>query len=1124
MKKNNVFKANAARRHERMVIAAWLVLFLTISMMAESVVFSISATGSGETARVLVDPEINYIPLLNDTFTISVKIVNVTGLYAFEIQFTWNPELIRHVSHVVKIPVETYPDGVLHKGSLGITELANQLDENASMPWSEPGTRYWAGFSSKGEAESFSGSGTVFEMTFRVVGKGYCPLEILFSELSDKDAQPIYHEVTNGLFSTARERASISEVKAFYTLESFFLGNMTDLVPPNQYFVKGDNIDKVKFSIYINGAEQVHTDMFPDAEGWYSSEEYDMAEVTSNLTITAFNEVGEWVQETVDTNVFETPFWLREVINLALGNEHIEITTDPGSGFNNVWKLSATFQWPENPFKGEVDLSSLPLIGGKYGVSAGFGFGLSLASDRTVTAEGSGSFKVTIADQEAGANIGAEASIKIGDSITLEDFVINVQGNIKIPIKQKYKWDVWRFSIGVEVGIDFEADASFSFHIEEATGDGTFCDGFDWVRTANDIRFTLHPYAAASVGIGELRIDGEGVVTFTVNVPEPYFTYPDDLNVEATIKLTLKTFLGTCEWTVLKYSSGSPVEWSVNASGRGWINRTWATGDYAQYVWMENTTAGNFLENVYLYANPSVASTSETVMMVWTHDDLSKPYIQGYEVYYSLWNPETGVWSPPSPVTDNTIPEDAVTVKFDASGNAVAVWSQINNPSLSESVDPFSLLNQTELAYAVWNHTTGLWSEPVLITNDYAYDYSPLLISDPDGNLMVTWLVDQDCNSSTIDDLCIYSSTWNGEQWSNPAFVANPGLISSPIQAAYLRGEAVVVWSEHTDGNATTLNDIEVFYCQFSDNNWGSPIQLTVNDLEDTEPSVAFRYGHPVFAWIQRNETDALMFFDPENGSPRLVLERLGVSSPRLSVDRQNRTLVVWADPAFETPFSFSLTPDGYITFVELLEQSSQRNIYCKTLQYQDVIMGMGNDSPIHVIDLDARLSVSNVISLKTVVNEGRCDRINVTIANQGYFTHLINVTICANSTSIHRCSATLQGGTSTTISFIWNTTGFAYGNYTIKAVADTVLGETDTTDNNSTGGWVLVTIPGDVDGDLENGRYDVDLFDAVKLLACYGAKEGEPSFDPNCDIDNDGRVFLFDAVILLSRYGQKYP
>jgi hypothetical protein len=158
-------------------------------------------------------------------------------------------------------------------------------------------------------------------------------------------------------------------------------------------------------------------------------------------------------------------------------------------------------------------------------------------------------------------------------------------------------------------------------------------------------------------------------------------------------------------------------------------------------------------------------------------------------------------------------------------------------------------------------------------------------------------------------------------------------------------------------------------------------------------------------------------------------------------------------------------------------------------------------------------IAVTNAASSKTVVGQGYSVNVTVIVDNQGEPTETFNVTVYCNETAI-----TLPSGEN------YTTVALASGESTSVVITWPVQGETDTTDNNLTVGWVLVTIPGDVDGDLENGRYDVDLFDAVRLLACYGAKEGEPSFDPNCDIDNDGRVFLFDAVILLSRYGQKYP
>jgi len=167
-------------------------------------------------------------------------------------------------------------------------------------------------------------------------------------------------------------------------------------------------------------------------------------------------------------------------------------------------------------------------------------------------------------------------------------------------------------------------------------------------------------------------------------------------------------------------------------------------------------------------------------------------------------------------------------------------------------------------------------------------------------------------------------------------------------------------------------------------------------------------------------------------------------------------------------------------------------------------------------------VSVTEVIPSKTVIGQNYSVQLNVTVFNQGEFTETLNITIYANSTPITSQMIILPGGNSMTLSLTWNTSGFAKGNYTLWAYVVPVQGETDITDNTLTGGAVTITIPGDVDGD-----FDVDLFDAVKLLTSYGAKKDAPpppNYDPNCDIDGDGKIDLFDAVRLLTHYGQKYP
>jgi len=174
------------------------------------------------------------------------------------------------------------------------------------------------------------------------------------------------------------------------------------------------------------------------------------------------------------------------------------------------------------------------------------------------------------------------------------------------------------------------------------------------------------------------------------------------------------------------------------------------------------------------------------------------------------------------------------------------------------------------------------------------------------------------------------------------------------------------------------------------------------------------------------------------------------------------------------------------------------------------------------VVKLEIRyrddVAITAVSPSKTVVGQNYLCYVNVTAENQGGYNETFKVKIYANQTIIGTQNVTLSSGNSTTTTFAWNTTGFAKGNYTISAVADTVAGETDTEDNTVVAGeHIYVSIVGDLDCDR-----DVDLYDAVRLLTHYGAKIGQPQYDLNCDIDGDGDIDLYDAVALLTHYGQK--
>jgi len=140
------------------------------------------------------------------------------------------------------------------------------------------------------------------------------------------------------------------------------------------------------------------------------------------------------------------------------------------------------------------------------------------------------------------------------------------------------------------------------------------------------------------------------------------------------------------------------------------------------------------------------------------------------------------------------------------------------------------------------------------------------------------------------------------------------------------------------------------------------------------------------------------------------------------------------------------------------------------------VIGGSNQDNyPLMTPHTPHDLAVIHSTTSRTVVGQGSSLNINATVANRGDYTETFNVTAYANDTAIQTKTLTLTSGNSTTLTFTWDTSGFARGNYTISAVADTVPGETDTEDNNCSGGWILVAMVGDLGGGVPPAFFNCD-------------------------------------------------
>jgi parallel beta-helix repeat protein len=165
-------------------------------------------------------------------------------------------------------------------------------------------------------------------------------------------------------------------------------------------------------------------------------------------------------------------------------------------------------------------------------------------------------------------------------------------------------------------------------------------------------------------------------------------------------------------------------------------------------------------------------------------------------------------------------------------------------------------------------------------------------------------------------------------------------------------------------------------------------------------------------------------------------------------------------------------------------------------------------------------IGITNVTTSKTVVGQCYNLTISIKILNYGINTETFNLTVYANETAIQTIrNIVLASRNSTTITFTWNTTGFAKGNYTIWAYAWPVTGENDTSDNTLADGWVVVTISGDIDG-----NFLVDGSDLGLLGFAWYSKPGDPNWNPNADLNNDGLVDGGDLGILGFYWFQTSP
>jgi len=221
---------------------------------------------------------------------------------------------------------------------------------------------------------------------------------------------------------------------------------------------------------------------------------------------------------------------------------------------------------------------------------------------------------------------------------------------------------------------------------------------------------------------------------------------------------------------------------------------------------------------------------------------------------------------------------------------------------------------------------------------------------------------------------------------------------------------------------------------------------------------------------------------------------------------------------------------DGFLSYCDWILMIDKHTGYMEWFHVESLSTDMW-------LTIKHDVAVTNATNRKTVVCQGYIDPFDVTVENQGYLTETFNVTayadkdttVIGDEITIGTQSVTLSSGTSTTITFLWSTTGVTKGKYTKSAYAWPVPGETDTTDNTYTNGIVTVAMIGDITGPIlfvPDGK--VDIRDVALVAKYFG--QNVPPAPPNCDLTGptvgmpDGKIDIRDVAIVAIRFGQVDP
>lgn len=210
-----------------------------------------------------------------------------------------------------------------------------------------------------------------------------------------------------------------------------------------------------------------------------------------------------------------------------------------------------------------------------------------------------------------------------------------------------------------------------------------------------------------------------------------------------------------------------------------------------------------------------------------------------------------------------------------------------------------------------------------------------------------------------------------------------------------------------------------------------------------------------------------------------------------------------------ETAYNWTSDIEGYLGSGDTLITTLSPGIHQITLAVTDSAGWTATDTVTITVMPTIDLAIAHIAPYKTVVAPGSTLPIDIIVENQGYTIENVTVTLHINRNPVQtQTIVNLTSISSKTLTFAWNTSGFAKGNYTLSATVNTVPNETNTADN-TLNGEIIISKLGDLNMDDVVNYKDASMFRQAYI--------GEYNY--LADFNRDGTINYKDASLFRSYY-----